>query len=82
MADKRQKFDAEFREGAVRIGVETGKTLAEVARDLEIWRSGDLEIWRSTRRRWRPGSRGPGKPAASGPGRVRNWRDCAGRTLN
>jgi len=34
MADKRRKFDAEFREGAVRIVAETGKTLAEVARDL------------------------------------------------
>ena len=36
MAEKRRKFDAEFREGAVRIVVETGKTLAEVARDLGI----------------------------------------------
>lgn len=36
MAEKRQKFDAEFREGAVRIVAETGKTLAEVARDLGI----------------------------------------------
>ncbi|MFI6449903.1 transposase [Kitasatospora sp. NPDC050543] len=36
MADKRRKFDAEFREGAVRIVAETGKTLAEVARDLGI----------------------------------------------
>jgi len=34
MADKRRRFDAEFREGAVRIVAETGKTLAEVARDL------------------------------------------------
>ncbi|WP_083973996.1 transposase [Kitasatospora mediocidica] len=32
MAEKRRKFDAEFREGAVRIVAETGKTLAEVAR--------------------------------------------------
>ncbi|MDH6130269.1 transposase [Kitasatospora sp. GP82] len=32
MADKRRKFDAEFREGAVGIVAETGKTLAEVAR--------------------------------------------------
>jgi len=36
MAEKRRKFDAEFREGAVRIVTETGKTLAEVARDLGI----------------------------------------------
>jgi transposase len=36
MAEKRRKFDAEFREGAVRIVAETGKTSAEVARDLGI----------------------------------------------
>lgn len=36
MAEKRRKFDVEFREGAVRIVAETGKTLAEVARDLGI----------------------------------------------
>jgi hypothetical protein len=29
MADKRRKFDAEFREGAVRIVAETGKPLAQ-----------------------------------------------------
>jgi transposase len=36
MAVKRRKFNAEFREGAVRIVAETGRTLAEVARDLGI----------------------------------------------
>ncbi|WP_280700057.1 transposase [Kitasatospora sp. GP82] len=36
MADRRRKFDAEFREGAVRIVAESGKTLAEVARDPGI----------------------------------------------
>ncbi|MDT0468804.1 MULTISPECIES: transposase [Streptomyces] len=36
MADKRRKFDAEFREGAVWIVTETGKTVAEVAKDLGI----------------------------------------------
>ncbi|WP_328841774.1 transposase [Streptomyces europaeiscabiei] len=35
-AEKRRKFDAEFREGAVRIVTETGKTIAEVAEDLGI----------------------------------------------
>ncbi|MER5411249.1 transposase [Streptomyces sp. NPDC002769] len=34
MAEKRRKFDPEFREGAVRIVTETGKTIAEVAEDL------------------------------------------------
>ncbi|MGW4816880.1 transposase [Kitasatospora cineracea] len=36
MAEKRQKFDAEFREGAVRIVAETGRPAAEVARELGI----------------------------------------------
>jgi transposase len=36
MAEKRQRYDAEFREGAVRIVTETGKTIAEVAKDLGI----------------------------------------------
>ncbi|WP_019884742.1 transposase [Streptomyces purpureus] len=36
MAGKRRKFDAEFREGAVRIVAETGKPIAQVAQDLGI----------------------------------------------
>ncbi|WP_245194667.1 transposase [Kitasatospora phosalacinea] len=36
MAEKRRKFDAEFREGAVRIVTETGKPVAQVARELGI----------------------------------------------
>jgi transposase len=34
MAEKRRKFDAEFREGAVRIVAETGRPIAQVAKDL------------------------------------------------
>lgn len=36
MAGKRRKFDAEFREGAVRIVTETGKPIVQVAQDLGI----------------------------------------------
>ncbi|WP_203596135.1 transposase [Actinomadura bangladeshensis] len=36
MGDKRRRFDPEFRERAVRIVKETGKPVAQVARDLEI----------------------------------------------
>ncbi|MFJ9523414.1 transposase [Kitasatospora sp. NPDC101801] len=36
MADKRRKFDAEFREGAVRIVAETGRPIGQVAKDLGI----------------------------------------------
>jgi transposase len=44
MAETRRKFDAEFRAGAVRIVVETGKSVAQVARDLGI-NSGTLNNW-------------------------------------
>ena len=36
MAEKRRKFDREFREGAVRIVRESGKPIAQVARDLGV----------------------------------------------
>ncbi|MCX5314744.1 transposase [Streptomyces sp. NBC_00154] len=44
MADQRQRYDAEFREGAVRIVTETGKTIGEVAKDLGI-KETTLDNW-------------------------------------
>jgi len=44
MPEKRRKYDREFREGAVRIVYETGKPVAQVARDLGV-NEGTLGNW-------------------------------------
>jgi transposase len=44
MPDSRRKFDPEFREGAVRIVCETGKPIAQIARDLGV-HPGTLGNW-------------------------------------
>jgi transposase len=44
MPEKRRRFDREFREGAVRIVRETGKSIAQVAADLGI-NPGTLGNW-------------------------------------
>ena len=57
MPEKRRKFDAEFREGAVRIVRETGKPIAQVARDLGV-NEGTLGNWLAKDRVERDGTRG------------------------
>ena len=44
MSEKRNKYDAEFGEGAVRIVEETGKPVARIARDLGF-NEGTLGNW-------------------------------------
>jgi transposase len=55
VADKKRRFDPEFRAGAVRIVKETGKPVAQVARDLGIspytlhnWMKADREQGQDT----------------------------------
>ena len=57
MSEKRRKYDQEFREGAVRIVRETGKPIAQVARDLGI-NEGTLGHWFAQDRAEREGSNG------------------------
>lgn len=44
MSGNRRKFDQEFRDGAVRLVMESGKPIAQVARDLGI-NEGTLGNW-------------------------------------
>ncbi len=74
MAETRRKFDHDFREGAVRLVRETGKPIAQVARDLGI-NAGTLGNWVNADKRRR------GEVTAcwvrmSG----RSWPGCGGRT--
>ena len=55
MAEARRKFDEDFRQGAIRIVRETGKPIAQVARELGI-NEGTLGNWCTKDRRLREGS--------------------------
>lgn len=55
MPEKRKKYDREFREGAVRIVEETGKPIAQIARDLGV-NEGTLGNWVNQARAERDGS--------------------------
>ena len=57
MPEIRKKYDREFREGAVRIVEETGKPIAQVARDLGV-NEGTLGNWVQRAREDREGRRG------------------------
>ena len=57
MPEARRKFDAEFRECAVRIVRETGKPIAQIARDLGV-NAGTLGNWVDKDRAEREGTEG------------------------
>ncbi|MGW1260236.1 transposase, partial [Streptomyces sp. NPDC002513] len=69
MGSKKQPYDAEFREGAVRIVIETGKPVPDVAEELGV-NPGTLHSWVS---RWRRnGTASSDRPAQTAAGgRVR-----------
>jgi transposase len=57
MPDSRRKFDQEFREGAVRIVRETGKPIAQIARELGV-NPGTLGNWVAKDRAEHEGTQG------------------------
>ena len=57
MPEKRRQYEQEFKEGAVRIVRESGKSIAEIARDLDI-NAGTLGNWVARDRGEREGVQG------------------------
>jgi transposase len=57
MSESRRKFDQEFREGAVRLVLESGKPIAQIARDLDV-NAGTLGNWVAKDREDREGTSG------------------------
>jgi transposase-like protein len=57
MPEKRRQYEPEFKEGAVRIVRESGKSIAEIARDLDI-NAGTLGNWVAGDRGEREGVQG------------------------
>jgi transposase len=75
MAESRRKFDRDFREGAVRLVRETGKPIAQVAKDLGI-HDGTLGNWVNQDRRRRGAGNGElGEDERAELARLR--RECA-----
>src|SRR3954449_6399065 len=58
MVRQYRKFDEDFKTGAVRLVFETGKPIAQVARDLGV-NEGTLGNWEAVARRQRDGDGGP-----------------------
>ena len=75
MSETRRKFEQDFKEGAVRLVRETGKPIAQVARDLGI-HDGTLGNWvNADRRRRGEGNGGLGEDERAELVRLR--RKCA-----
>src|SRR3989442_15965306 len=71
MAETRRKFERDFKEGAVRLVRETGKPIAQVARELGI-HDGTLGNWvNADRRRRGEGNGGLGEDERAELGRLR-----------
>ena len=71
MGETRRKFDRDFREGAVRLVRETGKPIAQVARDLGV-NEGTLGNWVNSDRRQRGDGNGAlGEDEQAKPARLR-----------